>query len=87
MSSPDVDPTCVAILISYVEFNEAIAVNVNVQTLDMDGVAKADVGAFKKGGAMRFHAYVGTGINKAEGGGSGRQGDAVNGGEPYSEVG
>ena len=53
----------------------------DVQTFDMDGIAKAGVGAFKKGGAMRFKAYVGTGINKAESGGSGRKGDAVCGGE------
>jgi hypothetical protein len=62
------------------EFNEAIVVNVDVQTFDMDGVAKAGVGAFKKGGAMRFEAYVGIGINKAESGGSGRKEDAVCGG-------
>jgi hypothetical protein len=64
-----------------VEFNEAIALNVDVQTFDMDGIAKAGVGAFQKGGAMRFEAYVGTSINKAESGGSGRKGDVVCGGE------
>jgi hypothetical protein len=65
-----------------VEFNEAIvALNVDFQTFDMDGIAKAGIGDFKKGGAMRFEAYVGTGINKAESGGSGRKGDAVCGGE------
>jgi hypothetical protein len=63
-----------------VEFNEAIAVNADVQTFDMDGIAKAGVGAFKKGGAMRFETYAGTGINKAESGGSGRKGDVVCGG-------
>jgi hypothetical protein len=47
----------------------------------MDGIAKAGVGAFKKGGAMRFEAYVGTGINKAESCGSGRKVDGVRGGE------
>jgi hypothetical protein len=63
-----------------VEFNEAIAVNVDVETFDMDGIAKAGVGAFKKGGAMRFETYVSTGINKAESGGSGRKGSDVCGG-------
>jgi hypothetical protein len=59
-----------------VEFNETIAVSVYVQTFGMDGVAKAGVSAFKKGGATRFETHVGTGINKAESGGSGRKGDA-----------
>jgi hypothetical protein len=63
-----------------VEFNEAIAVNVDVHTFDMDRIAKADVVAFQRGGAMRFEAYVGTGINKAESGGSGRKGDVICGG-------
>jgi hypothetical protein len=52
----------------------------------MDGIAKAGVGAFKKGGAMRFKAYVGTGINKAESGRSGRKGDAVCGGRAILRI-
>jgi hypothetical protein len=80
MSNPNVDPSGVAILVGEVKFNEAIAVNVDVQTLDIDGVAKAGVGALKEGGAMRLKTYVGTGVHKAGTGGSGRTGAVVRGG-------
>jgi hypothetical protein len=43
----------------------------------MNWVAKTGVGAVKEGGSMCFETYVGTGVNKAKSGWSGRKGDVV----------
>jgi hypothetical protein len=66
------NPAGVAILIGEMEFNETIAMSVDVDAFDVDGIAKSGVAARDECRTMGLQAEFSTSVDKAKGG---RRGD------------
>jgi hypothetical protein len=56
----------VAVFIDKIEFDKAVAVDVNIDAFDVDGSAKPGVTAKEKGGTMSLQTDVGTGVDEAK---------------------
>jgi hypothetical protein len=62
---PNVDLAGMAILLDKVKFNEPVAVNIDVNTFDVDAVAKPGLCALHEGIPIGLQAGIGTNSNKA----------------------
>jgi hypothetical protein len=56
----------VAVFIDKMEFDKAVAVDVNIDAFDVDGDAKPGISAREKGGTASLQTYVSTGVDKAK---------------------
>jgi hypothetical protein len=85
IGAPNVELTSVAILVDKVEFNEPVPVNIHVDALDVNGVAKSDVAACKEGRTVGLHTHVGTSIHKRGVVGAGDTKALYAGGDPAGD--
>jgi hypothetical protein len=71
------NPAGVAILIGEMKFNKTIAMNLNVDAFDVDGIAESGVASRDECRTMGLQVDIGTIVDKAKGGRRGAQRGAV----------
>jgi hypothetical protein len=66
VGSPNAKLTGVPVFIDKMEFDKAVAVDVNIYAFDVDGGAKPGVTSREKGGTVSLQTDVGTGVDEAK---------------------